>query len=65
MTLKHNSLHDLTAKLLNEVCSDVRVEPLHNALTGETLDPSANKGDEAILDISARNVWVTGQKAFV
>ena len=65
MTLRHNSLRDLTAKLLNEVCSNVRVEPVLNALTGETQsEQSANRGDEARLDISGRNVSVTGQKVF-
>ena len=65
VTLRHNSLRDLTAKMLDEVCKDVRVEPILNVLTGETLsEPTANRGDEARLDISARNVWVTGQKAF-
>ena len=65
MTLRHNSLHNLTAKLLNEVCTDVRVEPLLIPLSGEILsEKTANRSEEARLDVAARNFWETGQKAF-
>ena len=41
------------------------IEPELSTLTGETLVPkTANKADEARLDISARDVWTTGQRAF-
>ena len=55
----------MTASLLGEVCKDVCIEPELSTLSGETLIPkSANTSDEARLDISARGVWTTGQRAF-
>ena len=62
---RHNELRNITASLLGEVCKDVCVEPDLSALSGETLIPkTANKSSEARLDISARGVWTTGQRAF-
>ena len=59
------NVRDLTACLLTEVCKDVSVEPLLTPLTGENMEiRSAKIGDEARLDISARDFWVRGQKAF-
>ena len=65
VTQRHNTLRDVTARLMAEVCSDVKVEPPLNHLTGEKLqEKSANTSDEARLDVSARGFWVTGQRAF-
>ena len=65
VTQRHNSIRDTTARLLTEVCKDVRVEPLLHPLTGETLqERTANTSEEARLDISARGFWTSGQKAF-
>jgi hypothetical protein len=62
---RHNDLRDLTASLLDEVCKDVCVEPPLVPLTGETLEfRTANRSDEARLDISARGVWGKEQRAF-
>ena len=62
---RHNDLRNITANLLSEVCKDVCVEPQLSSLSGETLVPkSANTSAEARLDISARGVWTTGQRAF-
>ena len=61
----HNDLRNITANLLSEVCKDVCVEPELAPLSGETIVPkSANTSSEARLDISARGVWTTGQRAF-
>ena len=54
VTLCHNTVRDLTADLLSEVCKDVRIEPPLNQLTGETLDKASNTSNEARLDIAAR-----------
>ena len=56
--LRHNEIRDLTASLLSEVCGDVCIEPdlqpvPEEALTGST----ANKQDNARVDISANGVW--------
>jgi len=63
---RHNEVRDLTANLLNVVCSDVAIEPQLEELTGETLTSgrSANRSSEARLDISARGVWCRHQRAF-
>ena len=65
VTIRHNTIRDLTAKMLTEVCKDVCVEPHLHPITGETLDEAtANTSDEARLDIAARDFWVPGKKAF-
>ena len=62
---RHNTIRDLTAKMLTEVCKDVSVEPHLHPITGETLDEgTANTSDEARLDIAARGFSVSGKKAF-
>ena len=64
--IRHNTIRDLTAKMLTEVCKDVSVEPHLHPITGETLDEAtANSSDEARLEIAARGFWVSGKKAFL
>ena len=66
VTIRHNEMRDLTAKLLTEVCNDVSVEPQLAPITGELFNnKTANKADEARLDVSARGFWVRGCKAFM
>ena len=56
--LRHNEIMDLSAKLLTEVCPNVGIEPLLQPLTGETLElRTANRQDEARLDIRAQGFW--------
>ena len=51
--------------MLTEVCKDVCVEPQLHVMTGETLcETTANKSNEARLDIAARDFWISGQKTF-
>ena len=65
VTLRHNQLRDITGFLLQEVCHDVSIEPLLQPVTDENAMPSAtNTNDGARLDVSARNFWIMGQKAF-
>lgn len=65
ITLRHNKIRNLTANLLSKVCKDTRVEPQLQKLSGEVLhERTANRSDEARLDISARGFWTTGQVAF-
>ena len=65
MTLRHNKLRDIRGALLEEVCHDVAIEPILQPVTNNYLVPStANTNDSARLDVSARNFWITGQKAF-
>ena len=46
---RHNSIRDLFAELLSEVCKDVITEPPLLPLTGETLPAGSNLSDGARL----------------
>ena len=55
VTLRHNSLRDLTVNILKEVCKDVSIEPPILSLTGERfVNKTTRTGDEAKPDICAR-----------
>ena len=57
-TIRHNEIRDLTAHLLTEVCSDVRIEPdLQPVPSGQLSGATANTQDGARLDLSANAVW--------
>ena len=64
ISLRHNEVRNITAKLLSEVCHDVTIEPMLQPLTGENLSRQSNTSEEARLDISSRGFWVSGQMAF-
>ena len=65
MTLHHNHIRNTTAILLTEVCKDIRVELQLQPLSGERFSQkTANKLDQARVDISARDFWLTGQVVF-
>ena len=53
-----------TGALLEQVCHDVAIEPILQPVTDNNLVPStANTNNGARLDVSARNFWITVQKA--
>ena len=63
--MRHNEVRDITAKLLDEVCHDVKIEPPLIPLIRERLQlGTANRSPEARLDVSARGFWNRGQRAF-
>ena len=64
ITLRHNEVRDITSELLDEVCVDVKKEPILHEVNNEDLPGEANKSKEARLYISALNFWTTGQRAF-
>ena len=65
ITLRHNSIRDLTANMLKEVCSDVKIEPPLLELSGEIFQLKTSKtGNEVRTDIAARGFWIKGQRAF-
>ena len=65
VSLRHNDVRRITAELLNEVCIDVKEEPLLQEITGEIFNfKSTNTDKDARVDVSARNFWMRGQKAF-
>ena len=60
-----NDIWDLTALLLAEVCTNTKVEPQLQPLTGESLDRrSTNIQDNSRLDIKCRGFWQNCQDAF-
>ena len=61
---RHNELRDLEAEILSMVCNDVEIEPVHQEITGETLNRGANRAPDARLDISARGFWERQRNAF-
>ena len=66
MSIRHNGLRDLTAKMLSEVCKDTEIEPKLTPLTSEELvNRTANTTNVARLDITARGVWDRGQYAYL
>jgi hypothetical protein len=64
VSLRHDSLRNTTAKLLDQVCSDVYPEPPLINVAGEQLPPGTNVQDGARLDVSARNFWTPLDRAF-
>ena len=65
VSLRHNHIRSITSILLKEVCKDGRVEPQLQQITGEYLQHSTAAGNEVRLDISAREFWQAGQRAFL
>ena len=65
VTLRHNSLRDLSVEILGEICQDVGKEPHLLPVTGETLPTGSNIKDGARLDVSARGIWAPLARAFL
>ena len=64
-TLRHNEVGDITAEMIKEMCTNVEIEPRLQSLDGENLQlRTANREDEARLDIRATDFWSRGQEAF-
>ena len=61
---RHDQMRNLFATLLDGVANGVHIEPPLQPLTGENLPPSANKEDEARLDVAARGFWQRWEMAF-
>ena len=54
VSLRHNSLRNLTANLLTSTCKDVSIEPQLTPLTGEVFtEKTANTSNDARLDVKA------------
>ena len=62
---RHDNLRDLLTFLLDKVCRNVQAEPHLLPVTGEKLlYTTANRSDEARLDIKAGGFWQRSQTAF-
>ena len=62
-TLRHNEIRDLTAEILAETPSDISAEPRLQPMHDKMLHlRSANRDDEARLDMRASDFWCKGQE---
>ena len=61
---RHDQIRNLFATLLDGVANGVHIEPALQPLSGENLPPSANREDEARLDVAARGFWQQWEMAF-
>ena len=58
VSIRHNDLRDLTARIVSEVCKDTKIYPKSLPLSGEELHGrTTNRSNEARLDIGARGFW--------
>ena len=62
VTQRHKELRDNIAEMLEDVTSDIKVEPALQPLSSEEIN--GNQSGEARSDISARGFWIRGQRAF-
>ena len=60
--MRHNFLRNTEAKILEEVCKDIKLEP---ELIPTQLELEGADGDAARPDISARGVWNPCEKTFL
>ena len=57
-SIMHNEIRDITVQLLNEVCSDVGIEPSLQRLNGKRFSyRTVNSEDGARLDVVAGGFW--------
>ena len=58
MIMRHNEIRDITASLLCEVTSSVKVEPILQPITGERMNcQSAKVDNNCRLDVKCRGFW--------
>ena len=62
--LRHNTLRDTQAEILQNACYDVQIEPGLLPITGEVLQATTTSEERARLDISARGVWSPMERVF-
>jgi hypothetical protein len=63
---RHNEIRDLTAILLQDVSTNVQIEPSLQPLTGEVLaGRTANREDQSRLDVKCTGFWYPFQDAFL
>ena len=62
---RHDEIKELFGHIANDIYHDVEIEPGLLPVSGEVLPPSANKQDDARLDLSVRSFWQRGERAFM
>ena len=65
VSIRHNVLYDLMARIVSEVCKDTEIERKFLCLTPEELhERTTNQSNEARLDIRTQGFCERGQQAF-
>ena len=65
LSIRHNDLRDLAARILSEVCKDTEIESKLLPLSGENLHGrTTNRSNEARLDIGARDCGIQVNRHF-
>ena len=64
ITQRHNELTDLEAEFLSMVCSECKIEPVLQDISGEHLNRGSNKAQNARLDIHERGFWERHRSVF-
>ena len=63
VSMRHNAIRDTEAKLLKEVCKDIKIEPSLIPTDADVIH--GNVSENARLDISAIGIWSQYQKTFM
>ena len=63
-SIRHNTIRDTTASLLEKVCYGVEIEPALQPVGNRQLPPGTNVKDGARSDVAARGFWTPLDKAF-
>ena len=63
-SIRHNTIRDTTASLLEKICYGVEVEPALLPVGNRKLPPGSNVKDGARSDIVARGFWTPLDKAY-
>ena len=62
VVMRHNTIRNIEAKLMENVAKDVQIEPKLLPVDGSEV--TGNVGDQSRLDISARGIWGQQEKTF-
>ena len=64
MLMRHNRIRDLETEIMQEVCSEVRIEPKLMPLDNNLMR-NGNKAENARLDVSGIGVWRSFERTFL
>ena len=64
MLMRHNRIRDLETEIMQEVCSDVRIEPELMPLDNNLMR-NGNNAENARLDVSGIGVWGPFERTFL
>ena len=62
--MRHNRIRDLETEIMQEVCSDVRIEPELMPLNNNLMR-NGNNAENARLDVSGTGVWAPFERTFL